>query len=163
MNIELKGLKHLASMSEETPCFTATVWIDGKKAGSVKNSGHGGCNFYTPHDLQATLETYAQTLPPLTISGTTIEQSADIVIGEAFDAYLRRRDLIKLLRGQIVTIKDGKLYGQRLKGITDVMPILQHREKDIRKVLGIADDAPIVNLMSFDEAMEVYRQTTSDQ
>ena len=42
MNITLKNIKYMASLSEETHCFSADVWVDGKKMFGVKNAGHGG-------------------------------------------------------------------------------------------------------------------------
>ncbi len=45
MNITLKNFKHAAFASQETYCFEATVYIDGKKAGTASNDGHGGCTF----------------------------------------------------------------------------------------------------------------------
>lgn len=41
-NITIKNFKHLASLSEETLCFTATVCLNGKAVGSAENHGHGG-------------------------------------------------------------------------------------------------------------------------
>ena len=41
MNIELKNVKIYAGLSEETIAFNASVYIDGKKVGEAKNSGHG--------------------------------------------------------------------------------------------------------------------------
>lgn len=41
-NITIKNFKHLASLSEETLCFTATVCLNGKAIGSAENHGHGG-------------------------------------------------------------------------------------------------------------------------
>jgi hypothetical protein len=46
LRIELKNVKLNRQLSEETPCFTATVYISGKQAGRVQNSGHGGQNRY---------------------------------------------------------------------------------------------------------------------
>ena len=46
MKITVKNLKVAEFASEETLCFTATVYIDGKMAFTAKNDGHGGCNFY---------------------------------------------------------------------------------------------------------------------
>jgi hypothetical protein len=40
--ITLKNLKHFAAGSQETYCFTATVYLDGKKVGTAENDGHGG-------------------------------------------------------------------------------------------------------------------------
>ncbi len=42
MKIELKNIKINNSFSEETLCFRATFNVNGKKAGSVSNDGHGG-------------------------------------------------------------------------------------------------------------------------
>ena len=39
MKLELKNIKYFASGSQETPCYTATVYIDGKKAIYVDNDG----------------------------------------------------------------------------------------------------------------------------
>ena len=51
MKITLKNFKHLARLSEETLCFTATVCIDGESAGFASNHGHGGCTIVNITDL----------------------------------------------------------------------------------------------------------------
>lgn len=45
MSITVKNVKIAEFMSEETLCFTATVYQDGKRIGEAKNDGHGGCTF----------------------------------------------------------------------------------------------------------------------
>lgn len=41
--IELKNIKLMKSLSEETPCYSAALYVDGKPfATSVTNHGHGG-------------------------------------------------------------------------------------------------------------------------
>ena len=42
--LELKNIKYFASMSEETPCYKADIFINGKKAINVSNHGHGACD-----------------------------------------------------------------------------------------------------------------------
>ena len=42
--LEVKNITHYARGSEETPCYNATVYINGKKAIEVSNDGHGGCD-----------------------------------------------------------------------------------------------------------------------
>lgn len=44
---KLKGLKTLESLTDETLCFTASIYVDGKKIGTAQNAGHGGPNSYT--------------------------------------------------------------------------------------------------------------------
>ena len=42
--LELKNISYYERGSEETPCYNATVYINGKKAVEVSNDGHGGCD-----------------------------------------------------------------------------------------------------------------------
>lgn len=44
MEITLKNIKVAKFMSQETLCYSATVYVDGKKAGHSENDGHGGCS-----------------------------------------------------------------------------------------------------------------------
>lgn len=46
--LELKNLKFHEDMSEETPCFSADLYENGKLIAYVKNAGHGGCNDIRP-------------------------------------------------------------------------------------------------------------------
>ena len=43
--LELKNISHYARGSEETPCYNATVYINGKKAIEISNDGRGGMDF----------------------------------------------------------------------------------------------------------------------
>lgn len=45
MEITLKNIKVAKFMSEETTCFQAVVYVDGKKAGMAQNDGHGGSTY----------------------------------------------------------------------------------------------------------------------
>ena len=40
--LEVKNISHYERGSEETPCYNATVYINGKKAIEISNEGHGG-------------------------------------------------------------------------------------------------------------------------
>ena len=42
--LEMKGIKYLEANSEETYCFNANVYLNGKKVIEVSNDGHGGAN-----------------------------------------------------------------------------------------------------------------------
>jgi hypothetical protein len=59
--IELKGLVRSAFASEETHCFAAVVWLNGRRVGEARNDGHGGNTWITcrnPKDTE-TLEAIA--------------------------------------------------------------------------------------------------------
>lgn len=42
MELTLRKIKHLPSLSEETEAYTATVYLDGRAVCNVNNHGHGG-------------------------------------------------------------------------------------------------------------------------
>jgi hypothetical protein len=46
MNIELRKVRFNEKMSDETNCFSAEIWVDGKHLADVSNRGCGGSNDY---------------------------------------------------------------------------------------------------------------------
>ena len=52
MKIELKNVKINESFSEETTCFMADVFINGKKVAHAKNNGQGGDTDYYHYEGQ---------------------------------------------------------------------------------------------------------------
>jgi len=46
MDIQIKNLKIANFASDDTLCFQASLYLDGKRAGTVSNDGHGGPNAY---------------------------------------------------------------------------------------------------------------------
>jgi hypothetical protein len=114
MKIELKNVKHSEFASQETDCFQASVYIDGKKAGTVQNDGHGGCNYYEPWELADTLNEYANTLPPVRYEYNgeekTIPEEADTVIGNLLNQHLRLKRQKSLCKGKTVYRIPGHDY-----------------------------------------------------
>ena len=50
MKFELKNVKYAAFASEETACYEASLYVDGKRIGQVSNQGHGGCDDFHGDD-----------------------------------------------------------------------------------------------------------------
>ncbi|RSX19239.1 hypothetical protein DAH98_24155, partial [Sphingomonas koreensis] len=46
MHIELRKLKVVDALSEETTCYSAEIWIDGQRAFLASNRGHGAADDY---------------------------------------------------------------------------------------------------------------------
>ena len=48
---ELKKVKYMASLSHETHCYSADLYLNGAKVAEISNHGHGGCDdvHYTSH------------------------------------------------------------------------------------------------------------------
>ena len=95
--IELKNVKVNRCMSEETYCFSASVWVDGIRAGEVSNRGNGGPHMYSPSGLEKQIDEYAKTLPDIDISYMyrdgkkhTLPNCAELVIGELVTLSLKK-------------------------------------------------------------------------
>ena len=54
MKLQLKKVKIYDELSDETICFTAELYADGKKVATVRNDGRGGCtDVYFTESLQS--------------------------------------------------------------------------------------------------------------
>ncbi len=98
MKIELKNVKHSEFASQETDCFEATLYIDGKRSGRVWNDGQGGSHGYEDWDACKRIDAYAKTLPESDISEFfsdgekhTIPQSAETIISELVQKWLQKK------------------------------------------------------------------------
>jgi hypothetical protein len=109
LNLSLKNLKFHEDMSEETPCFSADLYEDGKLIAHVKNSGRGGCN-----DIH----------PAKGLKYNDVQHVTDIDT----DCYIMQlaEDLNYVKKNQgnkIVLKKDGKWFEMKLPGGKSVAQI----------------------------------------
>jgi hypothetical protein len=88
MEITLKNVKIAAFASQETTCFEATLYIDGRRAAVVANDGGGGCNRYRFADraLEARFRAHCAALPPLPADPERgygpLPMDADLLVGQ---------------------------------------------------------------------------------
>ncbi len=98
IKFELKKIKYLDAMSEETPCFTAEIWENGKKVANVKNGGYGGGNQV---DHLYGINTYKDVAK---FDNMDVEAEIFGLVWEDFD--------IRRLQGKgLVLKKDGEISG----------------------------------------------------
>jgi hypothetical protein len=104
MNIELKKISFSERMSDETNCFIADLYINGKKVGSCNNDGRGGCTNYGGNSKEdqkiiKEAEAYCRALPKvkssLGIGSLEYDQSLEGVIDDLLSAHLKAKDLQK--------------------------------------------------------------------
>jgi len=116
LKIELRNVKYFASGSEETACFTASIYVDGKKAGTAQNHGTGGPTMVNPFTLEKQINDYAATLPLAKLDlgggdGKTVEykQTAEHLIDDLLTQFLIEKDLRSALSKRVIyTKKDTK-------------------------------------------------------
>jgi hypothetical protein len=103
MKIGLKRISISERMSEETNCFIADLYINGKKVGYCKNDGRGGCTDYhgdskENNQIIREAEAYCKTLPNVRSEELDFEysQSLENFIDDLVDEHLKAKDLAKI-------------------------------------------------------------------
>jgi len=161
MKIELKNIKYAAFASQETSCYEATIYIDGKKVGLVENSGHGGSDNVHPWQLATQIDEYAKTLPfaacsfddPRTGKPAMMAQDHETIFGDLLQAYLLDRDLKRAMSRRILFRRGGHM-----------METGVHSAAELKARLGQGDLAAklgaevILNLLPFADASAIYRK-----
>lgn len=151
MKIELKNFKYSDFASHETPCFEATIVIDGKRRGTVSNDGRGGSNCYHPYGIEFDIQAYAMTLPAevCELFPEGLAQNADSLISRILDDHLLRKELKRKLKTKAIFIKDGTL----MEGVT--------KRNSGHTVATVSDyykaqGFEVLNLLPFESALNLY-------
>jgi len=154
MKIELKNIKHAAFASQETQCFEASLYINGKLRGTVSNEGYGGADRFSDHAAEDELNAYAKTLPPRTYEwdGKTHEfdQTADSLVQEILGEHLSRKQLQRVMRDKVVYLKDGKLWQ------TTAIKSAEQRAKYI--ALKESEGKTVLNSLPLADAVKIFRE-----
>lgn len=164
MKIELRKIQLLKSLSEETPAYTADLYIDGKLLAHVSNHGHGGCdmihapkggdhNFVNAEYLRVD-EFVKKTYPKTTYTGGGSEHVMDESLECLCHQQVWDADLVKTVKrdlaSKVMFVKtDGKLYSTKSKGADQA--------KAIDFLKAKADVKTILNTLTIDEAVAIYK------
>lgn len=164
MQITLKNVKHVEWNSQETNCFTATVYVDGKRAFLVSNEGHGGCDDHQPlkgqsreefREILGKAKAFAEK-HTFTLGSTTLNHNLDTWIGDLFEEHLAAKQLKNLLKSKLIYRKadDGSIRGL---AISKAYPTIAHAIHALRKAKFWNEDNTLLNTLPFDEALKIFR------
>ena len=162
MKLELKNIKHTAWASEETHCYQASLYVDGKPLAIVSNDGHGGCDRdyahpkFEPHtryfgglggdyrSVMAEVDAHFKSLPntPSEWNEDGMEQRLEFWCADQVNDWLSARELKKKL-------KSGFLFQ-----FADKVGVFAHKTRPSR-----AHKATILNDMPFADALAIWKGT----
>ena len=134
MKLELKSIKYTEWMSEETLCFTANLWVDGKVFAEVSNQGHGGCTDVHMHSKSVfgksgkrtsfyrqlkEVQAHCKSMPslePCALFGAEglktfsegLPMSLELWCNMEVEEFLARRDLNRKLKSHVLFLMEGK-------------------------------------------------------
>jgi hypothetical protein len=160
MNITLKNVSYSAAMSQETSCFTATIYVDGVKAGDARNDGHGGSTFIFPHSLEKQIEVYAKTLPPRVFQDMTLSMDADMVIGDLLSDHLLLKEMRAKMKNTILFTRAGTVGVYQSNKLKPAQLTLSLQNLDRLKTTLKADK--ILNALPEAEALKLFKSIEND-
>jgi len=130
MKIELKKISFNERMSEETNCFVADLYINGKKVGYVKNDGRGGCTDYHGDSKESNVlireaEEYCKTLPKVKVEKHNFEYQPTLesMIDDQFENYLKAKEEKKVQKLFQTALVFGKPNGSSYKYMKFKVPL----------------------------------------
>ena len=156
MKLELKNIKHSAWASEETHCYQASLYVDGKPVAIVSNDGHGGADRDYPHpkfkgDYRAQMRDVSRYFSGLRRTAVTewspegMEQCLEFWCADQVNDWLSARELKKKL-------KAGFLFQ-----FADRVGVFAHKTRPSRA----AGVAVVLNDLPFDEALSIWKETAN--
>ena len=162
MKLELKNIKHTEWASEETHCYQAALYVDGKPVAIVSNDGHGGCDRDYDHpkfkgDYRATMKAvhdYFKTLPntdACDLFPDGMAQQLEYWCAEQINDWLSAKELKRKFKSHVVyQLKGtGALYQTKYHPtVTKGEWVVDRKEAHTRRIL---------NDMPFDEALTLWR------
>jgi hypothetical protein len=164
LTITLKNVKHAEFASEETNCFSADVYIDGKKEGTAENDGHGGATFINPYALAAKLDAYGATLPRITSTTLkdetdptgffTYTQTGETLIDDLLEKHLLEKDVKRALSRRVLFTMTGK------PGLYQLKPMKAAPLKALLAEPNLATKLKadkVLNLLPLEEAVALYK------
>lgn len=165
MKIELKNIKYSEFASQETSCFQATIYIDGKKVGTVENDGHGGTDMVHPWAVAQQIDAYAETLPKIVCSfedpdtgkPAEMSQNHETIFGDILTNWLFARDLKRIMTKRVLFTKaDGLIYQSK----TMAAPALKQYLSE-PKLADLYKDKQVLNLLPFEQALTIYKKVAA--
>ncbi len=114
MNITLKNIKHSEFASQETHCFEATVYVDGKRSFIAKNDGHGGDDYYYPingetmQDVHNKVDIINAELGKEKVK-YNLDNCLEFVVSDLINEWLRDKEIKKILK-KVAYVRGTDLY-----------------------------------------------------
>ena len=161
--LEVKNLSHYAKGSEETPCYHAMVYINGKKAIAISNDGRGSMDHQHPYDGfchediklanewckkkfgQRSFTFQSNDGEEVCTYDVDLEQYCHDELYKWLDTKALKKDLKK----QYLFVEDGHLMGYKRKGTDEEFKQFFEKNHPKEKCL---------NFLPFDDALKMFKE-----
>lgn len=162
--LEMKALQHAEFASEETHCYEAKLYLNGKLFAYVSNDGRGASDSQDPasgltyQDVRDLDKRCLEELPKQDSqwSDDPVSISLEYWCCDAVNYLLAKKDVKRLMRSKILyqtPSESDSLRGASYKGVKKIT------ERHIEVFKSKNPDAIILNEMDDDEATAIFRKT----
>lgn len=161
--IELRNISVNHTLSEETYCYSATLWVDGEKWGEVCNRGTGGGDDFretkgskrTTKDLDDLDDLLKVEGPKHVGEDYTLDDSLELRCGDLVTAHIRQDEVKRALRTKLLYTHPDKV------GIYQIPLKKNGRVHTVDAILASLDRqgfkyATVLNRLPFSEAFDLY-------
>ncbi len=163
MKITLKNIKHSAFASQETHCYEASIYVDGKKSGTVFNEGFGGEDHidWNSKEIEDRVNAWVKVQPRMPLpwdENDTLPFSLEIMFGELVNRWLDEKELKRVLRKGLIMINNNNEKGSysiyKIPAFyKDKKAELFHKIVDLKMV---SKDAICLNILPTDKALQHF-------
>jgi|GEM_PF-6443495 len=115
MNLTLKSIQYHARLSEETNCYSAKLFMDGKHVADVSNRGQGGCDeqHWIDRDAEAKISAHFASLPEKEVtfgeSSFMVKPDLESWCGEELDVWLILQQVSRIARKKVALAKGSEI------------------------------------------------------
>jgi hypothetical protein len=159
MEIELKNIKRSEMASQETHCYSATIYVNGKKAGTVDNDGYGGCDNLHWDDsvFGKSVEDWAASQPKIKTEYGEMSYDLELLFGKLVDEWLLTKELTRnLKKGLLVRDADTKAGSWRIFNSALSQTIPQGMLNNLISTGKVRADAICLNVLPLKEAVKIW-------
>lgn len=146
MQIELRKLKIVAALSQDSVCYTAEIWVDGQRAFHASNHGHGAADMFHAVGQVSEAEVdewLAANRASVCIGHAVMKHTLEFEVAALMTRVEEAKRLRRTFRTKLVVIDDGQVWSYPLKGrpVEAVAAAIRRQKLTARIVNG--DDAAL--------------------
>lgn len=163
MQITLKNIKHSEFASQETYCYQASIYVDGKSSGTVRNDGFGGADHivWNSKEIEQRVDAWVSEQPRMPLpwdKNETIEFSLEVMFGELIDQWLAEKEFKRVLRKGLIIINNNNEKGSY--SLYKIPAFYKDKKAElfekIVKLEMVNKDAICLNILPIDKAMQYF-------
>ena len=164
MKIELKSIKVSQFASQETHCYEAKLYVDGKAVAVVSNDGRGGCDYedWMENDSETKaskrVHAYFSAMPEEKViygdgenDSFMSQPTLEYWCCDQVNIFLAKKELKKLLKKGILMVDDDGMGVIEIKDKAKLAHLLSKASEKF-------PEAIVLNNLTFDAALELFRK-----